>query len=286
MNKITRNLTVFTALICWLINPVFSQTSADSYIILFKTGAGVIDPPNPENAGKVPFGVPTSGQSKADVVAALGLNGEIVAILEVNNGIVARIDEQEAERLRQDVRVASVDKGVEGSFLESQERADYPVYRDGRLIIPRVDTDELPGAYLDGVFEFDADSNSWRLREFKVSELSASGKRVYFLDGDDVEVEVTDSFPAQVFLKIRGHLANGCLEVGGIHQRLKDKQFEVVVNAVSKFPDDGKMLCTQALVPFERRVPLQVYGLPRGTYGYIVNGEIEGSFYLIKDNTP
>jgi hypothetical protein len=50
-------------------------------------------------------------------------------------------------------------------------------------------------------------------------------------------------------------------------------------------PDDGSVACTQALVPFERMVPLQVYGLPSGIYSYIVNGEIEGSFELTEDNT-
>ncbi len=76
------------------------------------------------------------------------------------------------------------------------------------------------------------------------------------------------------------------LGIGGIHQRLKDNRFEIVVNAVSTVPtDDGVLLCTQNLVPFEQRVPLQVYGLPRGTYGYSVNGEVEGSFELTEDNT-
>jgi len=164
--------------------------------------------------------------------------------------------------------------------------SDFPHYRDGVLIIPRVDTDAQPGAFLDGVFIFDANSSSWRLQEFKISELSKPGRLIYFLESDDgVEVEITDSFPVQVFLKIRGHLANGCLAVGEIHQRLKNNRFEITVNAVSTVSDEGGVVCTQALVPFERMVPLQVYGLPRGTYDYIVNSEIEGSFELAENNT-
>lgn len=164
--------------------------------------------------------------------------------------------------------------------------SNFPHYRDGVLTIPRVDTDEQPGAFLDGVFKFDANSNSWRLQEFKVSELSTSGRSIYFLEPDDgVEAEIIDSFPAQVFLKIRGHLANGCLAVGEIHQRLKNNRFEITVNAVSTVSDEGSVVCTQALIPFEKVVSLQVYGLSRGIYGYIVNGEREGSFELIEDNT-
>ncbi|MDC8444821.1 MAG: hypothetical protein LV471_02715 [Nitrosomonas sp.] len=164
--------------------------------------------------------------------------------------------------------------------------SNFPHYRDGVLTIPRVDTDEQPGAFLDGVFKFDANSNSWRLQEFKVSELSTSGRSIYFLEPDDgVEAEIIDSFPAQVFLRIRGHLANGCLAVGEIHQRLKNNRFEITVNAVSTVSDEGSVVCTQALIPFEKVVSLQVYGLSRGIYGYIVNGEREGSFELIEDNT-
>lgn len=77
---------------------------------------------------------------------------------------------------------------------------------------------------------------------------------------------------------------NGCLTVGGIHQRLKNNRFEITVNAVRTVARDGSIVCTQALIPFEKMAPLQVYGLPRGIYDYMVNGEIEGSFELIEDN--
>lgn len=172
-----------------------------------------------------------------------------------------------------------------GFTQDNESSRDFPYYRDGVLTIPRVDTDEQPGAFLDGVFIFDANSNSWRLQEFRVSELSTSGRSIYFLEPDDgVEAEIIDSFPTQVFLKIRGHLANGCLAVGEIHQRLKNNRFEITVNAVSTVSDEGGVVCTQALIPFEKMVSLQVYGLSRGIYSYIVNGEREGSFELIEDN--
>ena len=172
-----------------------------------------------------------------------------------------------------------------GFAQDNGSTSDFPHYRDGVLSIPRVDTDEQPGAFLNGIFLFDANSNSWRLQEFKVSELSTPGRSIYFLEPDDgVEVETAESFPVQVFLKIRAHLANGCLTVGEIHQRLKNNRFEIIVNAINTAADDGSIVCTQALIPFEKMVPLQVYGLPRGVYDYMVNSEIEGSFELIEDN--
>jgi len=42
-------------------------------------------------------------------------------------------------------------------------------------------------------------------------------------------------------------------------------------------------VCTEALVPFEQNIPLDVYGLERGTYTVNVNG-IEESFELTTDN--
>lgn len=172
-----------------------------------------------------------------------------------------------------------------GFTQDDQSISDFPHYRDGVLIIPRVDADEQPGAFLNGIFIFDANNNSWRLQEFEVSELFTTGRSIYFLEPDDgVEVQIAESFPVQVFLKIRAHLANGCLTVGGIHQRLKNNRFEITVNAVRTVAWDGSIVCTQALIPFEKMAPLQVYGLPRGIYDYMVNGEIEGSFELIEDN--
>lgn len=105
MSKFRTLYVVFLA-VCLSGNFVFAQeVIKDSYIILFQKDAGVIDPPDPENAGKVPVGQPTSGQNKDKLAAVLGLDGEIVAILEVNNGIVVRMNEQEAQKWRNDARV-------------------------------------------------------------------------------------------------------------------------------------------------------------------------------------
>lgn len=43
--------------------------------------------------------------------------------------------------------------------------------------------------------------------------------------------------------------------------------------------------CMQVVEPFEKTIPLQVYGLPAGTYEYSVSGEHTGTFTLIRDNT-
>jgi inhibitor of cysteine peptidase len=42
-------------------------------------------------------------------------------------------------------------------------------------------------------------------------------------------------------------------------------------------------MCTQIVVPFEESIPLDVVGLPAGTYTVDVNG-VTGSFTLDVDN--
>ncbi len=57
-----------------------------------------------------PFGEHSTGQSKLEVAAALGLNGEVAHILDAMNAIHVYIDEKEAERLRQHPLVEYVEQ--------------------------------------------------------------------------------------------------------------------------------------------------------------------------------
>jgi len=42
-------------------------------------------------------------------------------------------------------------------------------------------------------------------------------------------------------------------------------------------------VCIQVIAPFEETIPLEVYGLPAGTYTFEVNG-VQGTFNLEMDN--
>lgn len=154
--------------------------------------------------------------------------------------------------------------------------SDYPVYKDGKLTIPRVDTAEQAGNYQKVEFQYDSAMDSWKL--INVVETKA----VAF--GGKTEAIITDSSPVQVFLKITGWFSNGCEFFQQTNQTLKNNKFEVTLHmGPNPFPPD--MLCTMALVPYEKTIPLEVYGLPAGTYEYSVNGETAGSFTLVQDNT-
>ncbi|MBK6617337.1 MAG: hypothetical protein WAT53_07685 [Nitrosomonas sp.] len=281
--SISKTLCVGFLAACLYGNFVFAQeVIKDSYIILFQKDAGLIDPPNPDNAGKVPVGQPTSGQNKEALAATLELNGEIVAILETSNGIVVKMNEQEAQKWRDDGRVISVEPSMEGAWPETgNDPDDYPVYRDNTLTIPRVDTDQQAGIFQGGVFQYDSSTNAWRLQSHRVAPVVD----IFLIESDGVELIVTETFPVQVFLKVKGNFSNGCHAPGRVDHRLKDNRFEIVISTANLVSDnDPPQVCTTALVPFEKIIPLPVYGLSAGNYEYTVNEKVTGSFELKSDN--
>ncbi|MCC8997483.1 MAG: hypothetical protein LM517_10670 [Nitrosomonas sp.] len=268
---------VFLAACLWGNFAFAQQVVKDSYIILFQQNAGVIDPPNPANAGKVPVGQPTSGQNKEQLAAELGLNGKIVSILEVNNGIVVKMNEQEAQQWRSDVRVMSVEQDFLLSFDAIQDvQGDFPLYRDNKLTIPRVDTDQQAGIFQGGVFQYDSAINAWRLQDYRVAPVAD----IFLLDSNAVELIVKETLPTQVFLKVKGSFSDSCQTLGRVNHRLKGNRFEVVISVASS----GSQACFPEVKPFEKIIPLPVYGLSAGNYEYIVNGKITGSFELKNDN--
>lgn len=155
----------------------------------------------------------------------------------------------------------------------------YPNYSNGLLTIPRVDTQEQPGQFQDARLQFDPQTGSWRLLDFK----ARTQKSFREFSTDNVELIMTDTPPIQVFLKIRTFTANGCETLGQVNQRLVGNRFEVSLSFFDPLENEP-VACTQALVPFATVVPLQVYGLNAGTYEYSVNGDLIGLFTLVQDN--
>lgn len=96
---------------------------------------------------------------------------------------------------------------------------------------------------------------------------------------ESVQILTLESFPVQINVRVRGMLPNGCTEIEEIVSQSDDTHFEIAITTVQQ-PDT---VCTEALVPFEEMVPLDVEGLDAGTYSVTVNG-IQGSFTLDVDN--
>lgn len=80
---------------------------------------------------------------------------------------------------------------------------------------------------------------------------------------ESIEINIMESFPLQVSVTLQGNLPDGCTTLAGSKAVKTDETtFEVFIYTLR----DPKAICTMALVPFEETVPLNVSGLPAGTY--------------------
>lgn len=98
---------------------------------------------------------------------------------------------------------------------------------------------------------------------------------------NEVTLMIMESFPVQVSAVAKGNLRDGCTEIDETQTSFDEdaKTFRVEITTVR----DGDAVCTQALVPFEERIALDVRGLPVGTYTVDVNG-VRETFTLDVDN--
>lgn len=96
---------------------------------------------------------------------------------------------------------------------------------------------------------------------------------------ESIEIMVLESFPIQIKVNAIGYLPDGCTRIDEITKEKKDSTFFVNIKTVR--PAD--MFCTEAIVPFQEVIPLDVYGLKAGIYTVNVNG-VNGTFELVTDN--
>ena len=105
-----------------------------------------------------------------------------------------------------------------------------------------------------------------------------AGSIVYL---DEMTVNLMESFPVQVSVTLSGKLPDGCTSIQSAESTREGQTFTVILTTQRPA---GKM-CTQALVPFEKTVGLDVYGLPAGDYT-VLAGDLEAHFTLDMDNIP
>jgi hypothetical protein len=98
---------------------------------------------------------------------------------------------------------------------------------------------------------------------------------------DDLQIMILESFPVQANAVIRGSLPDGCTAIKEINATLDEDTFNVQI--LTERP--AQAVCTEALVPFEKTVSLDVYGLPGGTYT-VKAGEQTATFTLDVPNVP
>lgn len=79
---------------------------------------------------------------------------------------------------------------------------------------------------------------------------------------EEISRNLMESFLLQVSVTVRGNLPDGCTEIAESTAELKGGTFTMSI--ITRRPKN--VLCTQALVPFEETILLDVQGLSAGTY--------------------
>lgn len=85
---------------------------------------------------------------------------------------------------------------------------------------------------------------------------------------EEVQVQVLESDPVQVQVVAIGYLPDGCTNLAEIYQNNESNSISVQLTT-SRLID---ALCTEAIVPFEQTIPLNIEGLAPGDYTVLVNG--------------
>jgi len=138
---------------------------------------------------------------------------------------------------------------------------------DGHILtVPVVNTVEQVGKYERVQFKVAKDGR-WDLVSFTEPK-QATVK--------SIRINKLESLPVQVNVEVMGYFPNGCYGLGGTYVVRKNSQFNIVINMTEL---QTFAVCTQALVPFEITVPLDVKGLNTGVYKVSVNGTMD-SFEL------
>jgi inhibitor of cysteine peptidase len=95
---------------------------------------------------------------------------------------------------------------------------------------------------------------------------------------DEIEILILESFPVQINVIASGNLPDPCTEISEVLQEKEGNTFFITIKT---YRSPG--FCIQVLAPFEEIIPLEVYGLPAGTYTVDVNG-VQATFDLEVDN--
>lgn len=95
---------------------------------------------------------------------------------------------------------------------------------------------------------------------------------------EEIEIVILESFPVQINVIVSGNLPDPCTE---IFEALQEKESNTFFIIIKTYRSPG--FCIQVLALFEEIIPLEVYGLPAGTYTVDVNG-VQATFDLEVDN--
>ena len=95
---------------------------------------------------------------------------------------------------------------------------------------------------------------------------------------DEIDILILEIFPVQINVIASGNLPDPCTEISEV---IKEREGDTFFVTIKTYRSPG--FCIQVLAPFEEIIPLEVYGLPAGTYTVDVNG-VQDTFDLEVDN--
>ncbi|GJL74234.1 S8 family serine peptidase [Nitrosomonas sp.] len=118
----------------------------NSYFIGFKNASAfdleprdqpLIDLPDESKRGLgiAPFGEHSTGQSKENLAGMMGLQGEVLSILDSINTVHVKMDSDEAERWRKDERVEYVEQDMLLTFLGTQTNPGWALDRIDEIAV-------------------------------------------------------------------------------------------------------------------------------------------------------
>lgn len=96
---------------------------------------------------------------------------------------------------------------------------------------------------------------------------------------ESIDTVFLESFPLQVHAIVKGNFPNGCTTIQ--RHEVKREGNAITITIFTQRPKGA--FCTEALVPFEYVVPLDVYGLPAGKYLVIAYNAV-AEFTFNQDN--
>jgi inhibitor of cysteine peptidase len=85
---------------------------------------------------------------------------------------------------------------------------------------------------------------------------------------DSVDVLIMESFPVQVSATVRGNMPDGCTEIS--HSTQSVEEDTIIIELFTQRPAD--LMCTEALVPYEEQIRVDITALKDGHYTVDVNG--------------
>lgn len=96
---------------------------------------------------------------------------------------------------------------------------------------------------------------------------------------DSLSILAVDQTEGTVLVSVMGNLADGCVTLEDIRPILEEDEFVIEFHATRP---EGDVMCTEALVPFDQAVTLDISDVPDGTYKVIAQDKIE-TFTLGED---